>query len=318
MIYPNASTYFDTISIAQYIAVHSIAASIGIFAIASNATVMWAYYKYQQMRQQNCAHLIAALACCDFFAGFGGLAMGLARLRIVLLDYYDFSRLYCIGTSICWLVALEMSQFVTAAIAIDRLRAMTWPVSYANSNHRTFARNSFAVALLAGFTVLTFSFLMVQFEVQPERCTWTMAVTSRSTDAFLSCNMIIGLAVAAFYVIAMYQKKKHTSNRVGESRGGETESVIQAKVTRLVTTLVLFHLVLVELPLLVLYCALKFGDHAIAGSYISPIANTCLSLSSVVNFFLYANSSSNLQPYVSKTMRCGFTSASRRHRAEAC
>jgi hypothetical protein len=170
----NASTYFPTSSsYVQFVVAYVILVPISLFAMAISSITMIAYVAHKSMRKIDCAHLIVSLALCDFLGGCGGVIMGLARLRIALLDFYDFSRVYCIGTASIWLISLNMSHVVIAAIAIDRLIAMTWPFSYASRNHRSYATVVLSTALLAGFAILPLSITGVNFAVQPDRCMWS-------------------------------------------------------------------------------------------------------------------------------------------------
>jgi hypothetical protein len=153
--------------------VQSLGIPIGFFGVLCNAVVLTAYIKYSDMRKVECAHLIAALAFCDFFIGWGIIVISLSRLPIGIFLWFDFSRLYCIATAALWLVAQEMSHIIVASIAIDRFRAMSRPFSYSSINHRKYAKCAFLVALLAGFIILLLSFMGNDYSDEPSRCSWS-------------------------------------------------------------------------------------------------------------------------------------------------
>uniref|UniRef100_A0A914UH12 G-protein coupled receptors family 1 profile domain-containing protein n=1 Tax=Plectus sambesii TaxID=2011161 RepID=A0A914UH12_9BILA len=172
MSHYNSSTYFETLSFTQFIIVQALCIPIGIFAVIGNAVVLLAYTKYKMMRKVPCAHLIAALSTCDLINGVGSIVLGLSRMYIPLFDYYDFTRFYCIATGTCWIIAMEMGQIITIAIALDRLIAMSWPLSYSTRNHRSFAKGASLCSLFTGIIFIVLSAVGIDLTELPDRCTW--------------------------------------------------------------------------------------------------------------------------------------------------
>uniref|UniRef100_A0A914VYP2 G-protein coupled receptors family 1 profile domain-containing protein n=1 Tax=Plectus sambesii TaxID=2011161 RepID=A0A914VYP2_9BILA len=239
----NSSTYFQTVSFAQFVIVQALCIPIGIFAVIGNAVVLLAYAKYKMMRKVSCAHLIAALAVCDLINGVGSIILSISRLWIALFDFYDYTRIYCIVTATCWIIAMEMSQIITIAIALDRLMAMSWPFLYSARNHRSFAQGAFLFALFTGIVFIGLSLVGIDFTERSDRCTWLRAVSPLCGDIFLLFNAIVGPLVAALYGMAMYNKKKWATKHVGSEISVLAHDV-QLKVNKLLTKIMCVYFIL--------------------------------------------------------------------------
>uniref|UniRef100_A0A914X5U7 G-protein coupled receptors family 1 profile domain-containing protein n=1 Tax=Plectus sambesii TaxID=2011161 RepID=A0A914X5U7_9BILA len=145
---------------------------IGIFGIFGNALVLIAYLSYKKMRAIDCAHLIAALSVGNVISGFGALLISASRLQIAIFNDFNFSRFNCIFGAVVVFIGLEMSQAITMAIAIDRLKAVSDPFAYPVAKNRLFAGISFVVSILAGLSNIILSVVGVDFSTQPSRCNW--------------------------------------------------------------------------------------------------------------------------------------------------
>uniref|UniRef100_A0A914XBS1 G-protein coupled receptors family 1 profile domain-containing protein n=1 Tax=Plectus sambesii TaxID=2011161 RepID=A0A914XBS1_9BILA len=91
--------------------------------------VLLAYSKFKQVRALECSQLVAALAIGDLISCLGSITLGVSKLEIALFDDYDYTRLYCVATACVVQVGLEISQLMTASIAVDRFMALTSAVS---------------------------------------------------------------------------------------------------------------------------------------------------------------------------------------------
>jgi hypothetical protein len=169
----NASTYFSYIPYNYYIIMQLVYIPIGIFGIVGNALVLIAYWRYKNVRKQDCAYLIVALSVGNLVTGFGAIIISISRLEIALFNDYNYSRFNCIFSANFIFFGLEMSQTVTMAIAIDWFRAVSNPFVYRSVNHRQFACVAFGISIMAGFFVIGLSVIRVDFSTQPSRCNWS-------------------------------------------------------------------------------------------------------------------------------------------------
>jgi hypothetical protein len=173
MVADNTSVYFGSLTYGQYIFLQSLYLPIGFCSILGNSLVLMTYFKYKELRNADCAHLIAALAFGDFVSGVGAIIVGLARLETAVFCDFKFTRFFCIFSAVPNLFGIEMSQAMTMSIAIDRFRAVTSPFAYRAKNHRRYAAISFAIAILCGCVILLLSTIGNDFSNQPSLCTWS-------------------------------------------------------------------------------------------------------------------------------------------------
>ncbi len=95
----NSSIYFNVISYEQFIVLQSLHVVIGIFGVVGNSVVIAAYFKFKEVRAFECSHLITALSVGDLICGIGSVLLGGSKLAIPLLDFYHFTRIYCISSA---------------------------------------------------------------------------------------------------------------------------------------------------------------------------------------------------------------------------
>jgi hypothetical protein len=165
--------YFGALTRTGYIALQSLYFPVGFFGILGNSLVLITYFKYKALRKTDCAHLIAGLSCSDLISAIGSIIEGMAREETGIFRDYNYTRFYCIFSTVVNLFGIEMSQAMTMSIAIDRLMAVTNPFSYRTKNHRRYAAISFFIAILCGCTVFLVSTVGIDFSTQPSFCTFS-------------------------------------------------------------------------------------------------------------------------------------------------
>ncbi len=96
----NESLYFGSLTFGQYIILQSLYLPIGVISILGNSLVLITYVKYKELRNVDCAHLIAALAFGDFVSGVGAILVGLARLETAVFCDFNFTRFFCVFSAV--------------------------------------------------------------------------------------------------------------------------------------------------------------------------------------------------------------------------
>uniref|UniRef100_A0A914V918 G-protein coupled receptors family 1 profile domain-containing protein n=1 Tax=Plectus sambesii TaxID=2011161 RepID=A0A914V918_9BILA len=303
----NATTYFSYLSKSSYIILQSLYLPIGCSSIVGNSIVLLSYFKFKQVRSIDCALLIVALALSDLICGVGAIIIGLARLETAVLNDFNYSRFFCIFSAVPNIIGIEMSQVMTMAVAIDRLLAVSSPLTYRKSNHRLYAAVSFLIALLSGGVILLMSVVGFDFNKQPSRCSWTSGVHTISVNIFVGSNALAGPIVAVIYAVVVYKQRKWNTQNVAGRMDQSTKKFLanQAKMTSILTKLVIIYCTLVAVPLttMELWTILDISP-VFTSNVLSPLRNIAMSLNSAVNVLVYAHSSSNLRPFLLRLL-CG-------------
>uniref|UniRef100_A0A914WQ58 G-protein coupled receptors family 1 profile domain-containing protein n=1 Tax=Plectus sambesii TaxID=2011161 RepID=A0A914WQ58_9BILA len=304
----NETIYFSSVPIGPYIFIQSLYLPIGVLSIIGNSLVLVTFIKYKTLREADCADLVAALSFGDLICGAGAIFISLARLEIALLKDFNFTRFYCIFSAVPNLFGIEMSQAMTMAIAIDRLFAVSNPFAYRVMNHRRYAKISFAISIFCGCIVLVLSTAGVDFGTPPSRCQWSTSVQPISLNIYVTGNALVGPIVAVIYATVIYKQRKwnkHTSAGKGDAAIKKFLDA-QAKMTTMLTRLVVVYCILVAAPLTIFeFWTVSKISPEFTSAFISPMRNIMVSFNSAVNVVVYAHSSSNIRPFLINLLTCG-------------
>uniref|UniRef100_A0AC34G1B2 G-protein coupled receptors family 1 profile domain-containing protein n=1 Tax=Panagrolaimus sp. ES5 TaxID=591445 RepID=A0AC34G1B2_9BILA len=114
--------------------------------------------------------LILLLCVTDFVFAVTALPYIINYLALWNPDYFDYSPMFIIVSSIPLLVQFKINLIITIAIAIDRLQAMRFPVFYRGKNHMRYVLGVLLSGILFGFLDVILEFYTTQFNVHRYNC----------------------------------------------------------------------------------------------------------------------------------------------------
>uniref|UniRef100_A0AC34F3I4 G-protein coupled receptors family 1 profile domain-containing protein n=1 Tax=Panagrolaimus sp. ES5 TaxID=591445 RepID=A0AC34F3I4_9BILA len=107
-------------------------------------------------------------------------------------DYFDYSPMFIIVSSIPLLVQFKINLIITIAIAIDRLQAMRFPVFYRGKNHMRYVLGVLFSGILFGFLDVILEFYTTEFNVHRYNCAAIGCFQDKTFRAFWGMsNMVL-------------------------------------------------------------------------------------------------------------------------------
>uniref|UniRef100_A0A914P9W3 G-protein coupled receptors family 1 profile domain-containing protein n=1 Tax=Panagrolaimus davidi TaxID=227884 RepID=A0A914P9W3_9BILA len=153
-----------------YLGVDITLISLQSLSIFGNGFIICLFFISKRLKKNMGLRLILLLCMSDFIFAVTALPYIINYLIGWNLDYFDYSPLFIIVSSIPLLVQFKINLIITIAIAVDRLQAMRFPVFYRGKNHMRYVWGILIIGLILGYSDVILEFFTTEFNIHRYNC----------------------------------------------------------------------------------------------------------------------------------------------------
>uniref|UniRef100_A0A914WIX6 G-protein coupled receptors family 1 profile domain-containing protein n=1 Tax=Plectus sambesii TaxID=2011161 RepID=A0A914WIX6_9BILA len=151
---------YNLVSKEEYFSVNLFNTIVGSLGMCGNLFILFLFWKYKSLRENDSLRVFALLAFCDIFAAFGQVEFSLTHLVRQLTNACEATVLQCLLWSSAPTFGVQMGQIGLIAVAWDRLRVFKSAIVCTTRQH---TRLYYAAPLLAVVYCLVTTGLLFPF-----------------------------------------------------------------------------------------------------------------------------------------------------------